>query len=128
MLSLALNARVGRARFWRAIATSRLSRRRELLLFLEFLNDAFALQPGQMVDEQDAVQMIHLMLDAHGEQAFRLLYFLIAVVIKILNATGERALYFLKKLRDRQSLRPDPESPDSRNIAAPALRLRQPDP
>src|SRR3981081_1051825 len=38
----------------------------------EFLDDALALEPGDMVDEQDAVEVVDLMLDAGREQAFGL--------------------------------------------------------
>src|SRR5580692_5358639 len=36
----------------------------------QLAQDDVALESRQMVDEQDAVQMIHLMLDAGGERSF----------------------------------------------------------
>ena len=50
---------------------SRASRRALLALLLELLANALALQIGQVVDEQLAVEVIHLVLDAHGQQFHR---------------------------------------------------------
>src|SRR5690242_10733195 len=38
-----------------------------LALFFQFLTDALALEVGEIIDEQLAVDVIHLMLDADGE-------------------------------------------------------------
>src|SRR5262245_4809369 len=43
-------------------------RRVLLALLLELLPDAGALELGEVIDEQLALEMIHLVLDAHGEQ------------------------------------------------------------
>ncbi len=51
-------------------ATRRRRRAARFALFLEFRPDAGALQIGQIVDEQLTFQMIHLMLNTHGEQTF----------------------------------------------------------
>ena len=40
------------------------------MLFFQLLLDAVALEVGQVIDEQLAVEVIALVLDAHGEQAF----------------------------------------------------------
>ena len=38
----------------------------------EFPHDTVALQPGKMIDEQDAIQMVDLMLEASRQNAVRL--------------------------------------------------------
>jgi len=46
-----------------------LPRRFQLLGFDDFFDGAFAFQPGQIVDKQNAFQVIHFMLNADGIKA-----------------------------------------------------------
>src|SRR3954468_23503663 len=74
--------RMGRRR----IVMHQLLRPREFALLErlgEFLDDAIALELGNVVDKQHAVEMIDLMLDAGGEQTMRLDLVDVAVEIEI---------------------------------------------
>ncbi len=51
-------------------ARALLSRNAFLALFVQFLTDLVALEVGQVVDEQLALEMIHLVLHAHRQHAF----------------------------------------------------------
>src|SRR5690606_2359014 len=61
-------------------------------LLLELAADALALELRQVVDEQLAVQVVHLVLQAHGEQVGEVLFVRGTVGILIANAHALRAL------------------------------------
>lgn len=56
-----------------------------------------------MVDEKDAVQMIHLMLNAGRKKAVRLDDLFLAMVIKKADSARRGALDFLEKFRNREA-------------------------
>src|SRR5487761_5863 len=66
------NARRSLAGGWGAIAPSGGDRRLETLGLAELAQDDVALQRRDVVDEQHAVEMVDLVLDASGEQALGL--------------------------------------------------------
>src|SRR4051812_2301340 len=71
--------------------------------FGEFLDDAVALELGDMVDEQDAVEVVDLVLDAGREQALGLDLVGLAVEVEILEPHLGGALDILVDFRDRQA-------------------------
>src|SRR5438445_12781207 len=62
-----------------------LSLRRVLGRLREFLDDAAALEPRDVVDEEHAVEVVDLVLQAGGEEAVRLQLLRLAVDIEILH-------------------------------------------
>ena len=52
----------------------------------EFLHHAVALQPREVIDEQHAVEMVDLVLEADGEQAVGLQFLRLAVAIEVAHA------------------------------------------
>src|SRR3984893_9286890 len=69
----------------------------------EFPHDAVALQAGKMIDEQDAIQMVDLMLEARRQNAVRLDLLRAAIAIEITGAHADRPLDVIKNVRDRQA-------------------------
>src|SRR5258708_11925 len=69
----------------------------------EFLGDAVALQLGQVIDEQLAVEMVDLMLHACREQADRLLFMRLALDIHIAEPHGRRPFDRFVIFRNRQA-------------------------
>src|SRR5687768_6001784 len=59
-------------------------------LLLDLLDRLLALQAAQVVDEQHAVQVVHLVLDADGEQAFGVLFHLFAGVVEVADLHAGR--------------------------------------
>ena len=74
-----------------------------LALLLELLADARALELRQVVDEQLAVEMIDLVLDAHGEQPVRVELDLLAVAIERSHADLLGARHLVVDTRHRQA-------------------------
>src|SRR5690242_7854780 len=62
-----------------------------------------ALQPREMVDEQHAVQMIHLMLQAGGQHAVGLQCLLVAVAVQILRPDAGGPFDIVPDFRHRQT-------------------------
>src|SRR5882724_4682474 len=81
-------------------AASALSR---LGLLLDLLHRLLALQPRQVVDEQHPVQVVHLMLDADGEQALGVLLDRLAGVGLVADLHPRRPLDLVVDLRNRQA-------------------------
>ena len=71
----------------------------------EFLHDAVALELGDMVDEQHAVEMVDLVLDAGGEQAVGLGQVRLAVEVEILEPYLGGPLHVLMHLGQVSVLR-----------------------
>src|SRR3981081_4811240 len=73
----------------------------------EFLDDALALEPGDRVDEQDAVEVVDLVLDAGREQALGLDLLGLAVEVEILepHLGGEPAVLVVFRYRQATVLR-----------------------
>src|SRR3984893_12105181 len=69
----------------------------------EFPHDTVALQPGKMIDEQDAVQMVDLMLETGRQNAVRLDLLRAAIAIEVTGAHAGRPLDVLENVRDRQA-------------------------
>ncbi len=69
----------------------------------EFPHEEVALQPGNMIDEQDAIQMIDLMLQASRQNAVRLDLSRVAIAIEVTGAHAGRPLDILENVRDRQT-------------------------
>src|SRR5262245_10745642 len=57
----------------------------------QLAHDHVALERGQVVDEQDAVEMVELMLDAAGEQAFGFEQPLLAILGQVTDLNRLRA-------------------------------------
>ena len=55
-------------------------------VFLEALANALAFRLRQVVDKQLAVEMIHLVLDTHGEQPVEFAFDFLAITIEVANA------------------------------------------
>src|SRR5438105_295042 len=73
---------------------SRSFRRAQLRRLGKFLGDAIALQFREIIDEQFAVEMIDLVLDAGREQAGRFFFVHLAVEIGVAEPHGRGALDF----------------------------------
>src|SRR5262249_59901554 len=69
----------------------------------EFLDDAGALELGDVVDEQHAVEMVDLVLQAGRQQPVRLDLLLVAGKIGVADAYLRRALDLLIIFRNRQT-------------------------
>lgn len=73
------------------------------MLFLEFFLDPVALEVREVINEQLAVQVIALMLDADGEQAFGNQFVRLAVTVQRLDADLLRAVDVLVETGYRQA-------------------------
>ena len=71
--------------------------------FGELLDDAIALEFGNVVDEQHPVEVIDLVLDAGGEQALGILFMQVAVEIELFDFHPCRPFDVLVDIRDRQA-------------------------
>src|SRR5689334_13494412 len=80
-----------------------LPRRRALGRLGEFLDHALAFEPRDVIDEQHAVEMIDLMLQAGGKEPARLHLLLSALKVEILDPHLRRPLDLLVELRDREA-------------------------
>src|SRR5262245_8245922 len=69
----------------------------------EFLDDAVALELGQVIDEQHAVEVVDLVLQAGGEQPVRLDLMRLAVEIREANLHERRPLDLLVQFGNRQA-------------------------
>jgi hypothetical protein len=69
----------------------------------EFSRDAIPLQPRQMIDEQDPVQMIDFMLQAGRQKSIRFDFLDAAVPIGVAGTHPGRTLDLLEKIWDRQA-------------------------
>ncbi len=69
----------------------------------EFPHDTVALQPGKMIDEQDAIQMVDLMLEASRQNVVRLDLLRAAIAIEVTGAHAGRPLDILENVWDRQA-------------------------
>src|ERR1700759_4110463 len=75
----------------------------EFLGLGQLLDRHGALEPRQMVDEQDAVQVIHLMLQAGGQQAIGLQQLLVAVAVEIFAFDAGGAFDIVPDFGNRQA-------------------------
>src|SRR5687768_2958315 len=82
---------------------TRAARAAILALLLELLADARALELRQVVDEQLAVEMIDLVLNAHGEQPVGVELDLLAVAVQGTHADLLRARHLVEVTRHRQA-------------------------
>ena len=73
------------------------------MLFFQLLLDPVALEAGQVIDEQLAVEVIALVLDAHGEQAFGDQLVVAAVALLRLDSHLLRAVDILVEAGHRQA-------------------------
>src|SRR5690349_8154007 len=87
----------------RAGRRSRGARGALLALLVELLANALALEIGQVVDEQLAVEMIHLVLDAHGEDVLVVALEARAAAILEAHAHLGGALHLIEDPRHRQT-------------------------
>src|SRR5260370_1511466 len=69
----------------------------------EFLQNAVAFEAGQVIDEENPVQMIDLVLDARRENAVRLDFLPFAMAIEVSDADARRPLDLLVIFRDRKA-------------------------
>src|SRR5690348_5483696 len=97
------NARRSLAGGWGAIAPSGGDWRLETLGLAEFAQDDAALQRRDMVDEQHAVEMVDLVLDAGGEQALGFELADLVLLVEIAQADGRRPLDIGILLGQRQA-------------------------
>src|SRR5262249_55833142 len=65
--------------------------------------DAVALQRAEVLDEDLAHQVIHLVLHAHREQAFSVEFIDLAVAVECAHAHAGMALHLVVDLRHRQA-------------------------
>src|SRR5690606_15883337 len=70
-------------------------RRTQALLLLQLLADAGALEIGEVVDEQPAVEVVDLVLDADREQAVGLAFDGVAVAVEVAHLHALGALHVL---------------------------------
>src|SRR3569833_2339022 len=70
---------------------------------LDLLHRAVALQARQVVDEQHAFQVVHLVLDAHGVETLGLLFDRLALIVQVGQPDLGRALDRVIDLRHRQA-------------------------
>src|SRR5688500_5267095 len=63
---------------------------RGLFCFQQLAQDDVALERGEVVDEQHAVEMVDLVLQAGGEQALRRDLPLLVLMVEIAHAAGSR--------------------------------------
>src|SRR4051812_41074834 len=68
----------------------------------EFLDDAIALELGDVIDEQHAVEVVDLVLDAGGEQAPGFDLVRLAVEVEVANLHLRRPRHLLVVFRDRE--------------------------
>ena len=69
----------------------------------EFFFDAFALQAGEVVNEEDAVQVVDFVLDADAKQAFRFGFATCAAEVVVGIADGFRTFDVGKLAGQRQA-------------------------
>src|SRR5688572_7666928 len=69
----------------------------------ELLDNARALKPGDVVDEQHAVEVVDLVLDAAGQEPGGLELLLLAGEVEILHPHLCRSLDILVEFRDREA-------------------------
>src|SRR5204863_714764 len=70
----------------------------------QLLEDHVALQAREVIDEDDALQVIHLVLDAGGEQALEHLVMRGPLLVEPLHPAARRALDIGELLGDRQEI------------------------
>src|SRR5438067_12212428 len=75
-----------------------------LALLLELPAYALALEVRQVVDEELALEMIHLVLDPHREDVLEVALEDVAVAVRGAEASHRRALDLGEDPRDRQAL------------------------
>src|SRR5487761_38500 len=86
------NARRSLAGGWGAIAPSGGDRRLETLGLAELAQDDVALQRRDVVDEQHAIEMIDLVLDAGSEEALGFEFADLVLLVEIAQADRHRTL------------------------------------
>src|SRR5438128_268302 len=88
------------------LAREKLLRRRQRFAALglrQLPKDHAALQRRDVIDEQHAVEMVHLVLDAGGEEALRLYLADLVLVVEIAQPDRRRPLDLGVMLRQRQA-------------------------
>src|SRR5690606_29977543 len=87
--------------FWRGARSSGFLL--ELLLLHELLQHHGTLHAREMIDEENTLQVIHLMLETGCEKLVALLLADFALIVEIAHAAAGRALHFFIKLRNRKA-------------------------
>src|SRR5262249_20578816 len=69
----------------------------------KFLGNPLALEAGDMVDEQHAVEVVDLVLQAGGEQSVGFHHLFLAIKIEVGDAHGGGPRHLLVEFRDREA-------------------------